>query len=306
MSGIVWHIFAFGVIGVFLIVIIYRTLEVSRLPVHLRWELAPIPHEKGKGRYGGSYLEEYEWWNKPQHRSHIAPMIYMAKEIFLLRGIWEHNRALWPLTFAFHMGIYLIVGMLFLSVANAAFIIAAVPLSVLNVSLGIASVFALVGYLLGGLGTIGLLLKRALDPNLRPFNTLSTYLNLLFLGAVFISGGYAWLHSGDFASDMSLFIKRLITFDASVTVAFPLSLHLVISLLFILYLPLTDMIHFIAKYFTYHAIRWDDAPQDKKMEQELRGLLAQPVTWSAPHVKADGNKNWLDITTKKMNDENEA
>jgi len=57
MSGIVWHIFAFGAIRIFLIVITYRTLAIIRLPVHLRWELAPIPHEKGKSRYGGSYLE---------------------------------------------------------------------------------------------------------------------------------------------------------------------------------------------------------------------------------------------------------
>jgi nitrate reductase gamma subunit len=306
MSGIVWHILVFGVIGIFLIVVTYRTLAIVRLPVHLRWELAPIPHEKGKGQYGGSYLEEYEWWKKPRRRSRIAPIIYMAKEIFLLRGVWEHNRALWPLTFAFHMGIYLIVGMLLLSVINAVFIIAEVPLYVLYVSLGIASVFALGGYLLGSLGAIGLILKRAFDPNLRPFNTFATYFNLLLLGAVFISGAYAWFSSPDFASEMSLFIKGLITLDAGVKLTFSLSLHVVISLLFILYLPWTDMIHFIAKYFTYHEIRWNDAPQDEKMERELRGLLAQPVSWSAAHVKADGKKNWVDITTKKTSDEKEA
>jgi len=306
MSGIVWHILVFGVIGIFLIVVTYRTLAIIRLPVHLRWELAPIPHEKGKGQYGGSYLEEYEWWKKPRRRSRIAPIIYMAKEIFLLRGVWEHNRALWPLTFAFHTGIYLIVGMLLLSVINAVFIIAEVPLYVLNVSLGVASVFALGGYLLGSLGAIGLILKRAFDSNLRPFNTFATYFNLLLLGAVFISGAYAWFSSPDFASEMSLFIKGLITLDAGVTLTFSLSLHIVISLLFILYLPWTDMIHFIAKYFTYHEIRWNDAPQDEKMERELRGLLAQPVSWSAAHVKADGKKNWVDITTKKTSDEKEA
>ncbi|MCJ7654792.1 MAG: respiratory nitrate reductase subunit gamma [Dehalococcoidia bacterium] len=306
MFGIVWHIFAFGVIGIFLIVVTYRTLAIVRLPVHLRWELAPIPHEKGKVQYGGSYLEEYEWWKKPRRRSRIAPIIYMAKEIFLFRGVWEHNRALWPLTFAFHTGIYLIAGMLLLSVINAVFIIAEVPLYVLNVSLGIASVFALGGYLLGSLGAIGLILKRALDSNLRPFNTITKYFNLVFLGAVFISGACAWFSSPDFASEMSLFIKCLITIDASVTLTFSLSLHVVISLLFILYLPWTDMIHFIAKYFTYHEIRWNDAPQDEKMERELRGLLAQPVSWSAAHVEANGKKNWVDITTKKAGDEKEA
>jgi nitrate reductase gamma subunit len=302
----VWHIFTCVTLGIFLLVITYRMVAIIRLPIHLRWELAPIPHEKGKGRYGGSYLEEYEWWNKSRRRARIAPVIYMVKEIFLLRGVWTHNRALWPFTFSLHMGIYLIVGMLFIQVVNALLIIAELPLYILAFSLRIASVFALGSYLLGSLGAISLILKRALDPHLRSFNTFSTYCNLLFLGAVFISGGYAWLHSGDFASDMSLFIKRLITFDAGVTVAFPLSLHLVILLLFILYLPLTDMIHFIAKYFTYHAIRWDDAPQDKKMEQDLRGLLAQSVTWSAPHVKADGKKNWVDITTKEMSNAKEA
>ena len=305
MSGIIWLIFVFATILIFLIVATYRTLAIIRLPVHLRWELAPIPHEKGKGRYGGSYLEEYEWWKKPQPKSRLAPIIYMLTEILLLRGIWKHNRALWPLTFAFHTGIYLIFAMLLFSIASAVLILAEVPLSVLNVFLMIVSVLAVAGYLLGGLGAISLILKRALDSNLRSFNTFTKYFNLVFLGALFASGAYAWLSSGDFATEMSLFIKGLITLDAGITLAFPLSLHVIISLLFLIYLPLTDMIHFIAKYFTYHEIRWDDKPQDERMKKELRGLLSQPVSWSATHVKANGKKNWIDITTEKKSDEKE-
>jgi nitrate reductase gamma subunit len=305
MSGIIWLIFAFAAIAIFLIVATYRTLAIIRLPVHLRWELAPIPHEKGKGRYGGSYLEEYEWWNKPQRRSRLDPILYMLVEIFLLRAIWRHNRALWPLSFAFHIGIYLIFFMLLFSIVSAVLIIAEVPLSVLNIFLMIVSVLAVAGYSLGGLGAIGLLLKRALDSSLRPFNTFAKYFNLVFLVAVFVSGAYAWFNLGDFASEMSLFIKGLITLDVSVTLAFPLSLHVIISLLFLIYLPLTDMIHFIAKYFTYHEIRWNDEPKNEKMERELRRLLSQPVTWSATHVKAKDRKNWVDITTEKMNNEKE-
>jgi nitrate reductase gamma subunit len=287
MSGIVWHIFTFGVIGIFLLVITYRMLTIIRLPIHLRWELAPIPHEKGKGRYGGSYLEEYEWWDTSHHRSRIAPVIYMVKEIFLLRGVWKHNRALWPFSFSLHIGIYLVIAAVFLHVVNAVLVMAHAPLYILAFSRSIASVFAFGGYLLGSLGAISLMLKRALDPNLRPFSTFSTYVNLLFLCALFVSGGYAWLHAGDFASDMSLFVQRLMTFNSEITVAFPLSLHIVISLLFIVYLPLTHMIHFIAKYFTYHGIRWDDKPLDEQMGKEVNMLLAQPVTWSAPHAKTD-------------------
>jgi nitrate reductase gamma subunit len=303
MTGIVWHIFAFAAIAIFLVVATYRTLAIIRLPTHLRWELAPIPHEKGKGRYGGSYLEEYEWWKKPQRRSRIAPIIYMLTEIFLMRGIWKHNRALWPLTFAFHLGIYLTIGMILLSLVSAVLILAEVPSPVLNVFLGIASVLAVAGYLLGSVGAIGLILKRALDSNLRSFNTFTKYFNLVFLGALFISGAYAWLQSGDFASEMSLFIKRLITLDAGITANFPLSLHIVISLAFLLYLPFTDMIHFIAKYFTYHEIRWDDKPQDERMKKELRGLLSQPVSWSAPHIPR--GKTWAEIASEKKSDEKE-
>jgi nitrate reductase gamma subunit len=299
VSGIFWPIFTFGGVGIFLIVTAYRTFTIIRLPAHLRWELAPIPHEKGKGRYGGSYLEEYEWWHKPQRRSLIATIVYIAREILLLRGVWRHNRALWPLTFSLHAGLYLIIAMLFLQVVNALFIVFELPLTVRDIFQGIASVLAFAGYLLGGLGAVSLIIKRAVDAGLRSFNTVSKYFNLVFLVAVFISGGYAWLYSGDFSYDMSLFIKRLITLESNITLAFPLSLHLVISLLFLIYLPLSDMIHFVAKYFTYHEVRWDDKPLDKKMEKELAGLLSRPVGWSARHVKADGRKSWVDIAEEK-------
>ena len=101
---------------------------------------------------------------------------------------------------------------------------------------------------------------------------------------------------------MSQFIQGLVTLDTSVTVAFPLSLHIILASLFFLYLPWTDMIHFVAKYFTYHEIKWDDSPKDAKMEKELEGLLAQPVSWSAEHIKADGKKSWADLTTKKSDE----
>lgn len=303
MSGIFWQIFAFGAIGIFLIVIIRRTLAISKLPAHLRWELAPIPHEKGKNRYGGSYLEEFEWWRKPQKHSLIAPIIYMAKEIVLLRGVWNHNRGLWPLSFAMHMGIYLIIVTLLLNILNAILITASVSVPVLNVFLTIASSFAIVGFLLGSIGAIGLILKRSLDGDLRRFNSFLKYFNLVFLGAFFVTGVYAWLVLPDLAAKMSFFIKDLVTLNSAMTVSFPLALNTIIALLFLIYLPLTDMTHFVAKYFAYHDVRWNDAPQDAKLTKELKGLLSQSVSWSAKHIAADGKKNWVDITTKKTNDE---
>jgi nitrate reductase gamma subunit len=305
MSGIFWHIGVFGVLAVFLTATIYRAIAIARLPVHLRWELAPIPHEKDKMKWGGSYLEDYEWWKKKPKTSWLAPLRYMMVEIFLLRAIWKHNRKLWPLTFAFHTGIYLVFAMLLLSILNAILIITGVPASVLNVFLAITSVVALAGYLLGGLGAISLILKRALDSNLRAFNSTAKYFNLIFLAAVFASGAYSWFSLPDFALSMSQFIKGLVTLDTALTVVFPLSLHIILASLFFLYLPWTDMIHFVAKYFTYHEIKWNDAPKDARMERELEDLLAQPVSWSAEHIKADGKKSWAELTTPKKNHEPE-
>jgi hypothetical protein len=105
---------------------------------------------------------------------------------------------------------------------------------------------------------------------------------------------------------MSNFIKSLFTLDTGITAAFPLALHIIISLLFIVYLPLTDMAHFITKYFTYHTVRWNDEPLDDKMDEKLRGLNTQPVGWSATHVKTDGKKSWTDIAAGEASEKEES
>jgi nitrate reductase gamma subunit len=306
MSGIAWCVSSFAAAAVSALVIAYRTWALSKLPLHLRWELAPVPHEKGKARYGGSYLEEYEWWSKPWRTSLASQLMYMGKEILWLRGVWQHNRGLWPLAFSLHVGIYLTGGMLLLLLVYALLSLVPSPPHILHAFLRVASLFAPAGYLLGGVGATGLVLKRAFDHNLRPFNTVSRYANLLFLAAVFASGAYAWLGLGDSTPALGRFVIGLITFDSGVNVPSPLAAHIVISLLFILYLPLTDMVHFVAKFFMFHQVRWDDEPQGTGMEKELSLLLAQPVTWSASHVGADGQKDWTDVVNTQMSDEEQA
>jgi hypothetical protein len=62
------------------------------------------------------------------------------------------------------------------------------------------------------------------------------------------------------------------------------------------------MMHFVAKYFTYHEVRWNDRPMERgsRMEREVERLLAQPVSWAGPHVRADGKKTWVDIVTEEV------
>ena len=39
------------------------------LPVHVRWEIYPVQHETtAKVAYGGSYMEELNWWEKKHEK----------------------------------------------------------------------------------------------------------------------------------------------------------------------------------------------------------------------------------------------
>ncbi|HSQ74944.1 MAG TPA: hypothetical protein VLT13_05280, partial [Bacteroidota bacterium] len=77
-----------------------------------------------------------------------------------------------------------------------------------------------------------------------------------------------------------------------------LTLSVVLLALLTAYIPTTHMSHFIGKYFAYHSIRWSDEPNlaGGKQEATIHELLSRPVTWSAPHINADGKKSWLDVT----------
>jgi nitrate reductase gamma subunit len=76
---------------------------------------------------------------------------------------------------------------------------------------------------------------------------------------------------------------------------------LFLAALLIAYIPLTHMSHFIAKYFTYHSVRWDDAanPRGGKLEARLAEYLTYRPTRSAPHVGADGVRTWAQVAASK-------
>ena len=304
MSGVALLSIGYASLAVFAAVMLFRTVSMVRRPVHLRWELAPIPHEKGKGTYGGSYFEEFEWWTKTPEKSHLNEAVYMFQEIVFLKAVWEHFRRLWWFSFPFHFGMYLLI------VAGIPVLFGAV-LGLLGTSTAdwgwlnkLVVALAWCGCLLGGLGAAGLLISRLTDPRLRAVQTGITLFNLAFLIVVFVSGGLALFAFNDFSQRLTAFVQALLTADSSVQMPAVLAVHLVLTFLFLAYLPFTQMLHFVAKYFTYHRVRWDDRAMTpgSPMEKEVSGLLQQPVTWSAEHLGADGKKNWVDIVTDKEKD----
>ena len=63
------------------------------------------------------------------------------------------------------------------------------------------------------------------------------------------------------------------------------------------YIPLTHMSHFIGKYFTYHAVRWDDRPfnGNAKIAAALAESLTYRSRWAAGHVAGGQAASWADV-----------
>ncbi len=292
---------------IFVVTVLYRFFRIANTPAHLRWDLYPVPHEGfKKAKYGGSYYEELDWWEKPRHVSLVSELSVMIPEILLLKGVWESNRNLWFWSWAFHFGLYLATLMAGLIVVSA---IVGPASSFGTLLTKIAGITVISSYILGGIGCAGMLVKRLFDSKLKIFTTAGSIFNLIFILAIFVSGLKAISGINIFTADQSniigqlqIFVTGLATFDSSVTIHSSVIWHIGISLAFMVYMPFTHMSHFIMKWFTYHHIRWNDEPNvtGSKLEKQILENLTLKPTWAAKHLRADGTKTWVDIATEEV------
>jgi len=299
MSASVLILLSYALLAIFAIAFATRSLKLARLPVHLRWELAPVPHEKGRADYGGSYLEVEKWWTKPMEKDHLNELSYMVQEILFLKALFEHNRSLWWFSFPFHLGLYLLTGAAGLMVVGgiaALFGVAGPGIGILTSGLPL---LAGVGYALGAFGAVGLFIVRMLSKEMTNSTSFNTFFNVVLIGSMFGTGLWSVLSLPDFSGQILGFVGALFTANMAGKFSGMLTAHLLLAFVFLAYLPFTQMMHFVAKYFTYHEVRWDDKPLvvGGKMEKEIIEMLGQSPTWAAPHLKADGKKNWVDIAT---------
>jgi len=283
---------------IFVVAILARAIRIAKMPVHVRWELYPVPHEKGRAHYGGSRLEEVDWWTKPIEKDHLGELKVMIPEILFLKGVWEHNKKLWTGSFPLHFGLYLLMGNMALLTLSAVLQIFGVEIAVLPT---LITNIALAGCVIGAIGSVIMLGLRMFSSDLSKFSTPSHFFNILMLGAIYVTG-LVWVMDSGFAADSMKLYSGILTFSATPSLSMIAYWHLGFSLFFIFYLPFTHMTHFFTKYFTYHSVRWEDEPNrpGDPIQDKINPSLAQIVTWSAPHVGADGKKNWVDIATSPM------
>jgi len=292
---------------------IYRQLS---LPVHVRWEIYPVQHEPAaKAAYGGSYMEELNWWEKRRERSLLTELGYMVPEILLIRGLWKENRNLWWVSFPFHFGLYLMIGVFGLLLLGAGLTLWGSAIYTEGSGLrtlldGLILVMGWGGLILGTVGSLGLLYRRLANPEFRNYATPADYFNLLFILLFFLSALVAGLSNNPSLEGAKAYMLGLLSGGHSPAPylpgrSIPGAVAIVSASLLGAYIPLTHMSHMFMKYFLYHEVKWDDTPNRPggRIEAAVRKNLDLKPTWGARHVGADGRKTWGDIASSSPEEE---
>jgi len=290
----------------FIVVVAAKMAKIARMPLHLRWDLYPIPHEKGRNAYGGSYYEDVDWWAKPENFSLASEIKEMAKEIVLIQSVFHHNRPLWIFSFPFHFGLYCLVGFLVLLVFGAVLQLAGVAVAADAGIIGLivfhaTRILGTVGWVLGLIGAIGLFFSRLLKPEMRSASVFSDYTNLLILMAVMVSGLVTYFTVDPNYELLRGFAAGLIGFQPVADLPTAISVHLWLWAALMLYFPFTHMTHMFGKYFTYHKVRWEDKPNVRggKIEQAVSQALIFKQNWAASHIKQGAT--WAEAATEETN-----
>ena len=300
---IIIYLLTYFAILLFVVMVISKIFKYANTPVHVRWELYPVAHEPKRNKYGGSHYEEEEFWKHKPKKNHLAELWAMFEEIVFLKGVYLHNRKLWYFSFPFHLGLYLITTTFLLIVLSVILNL----FSLINISdiqntadyifhyLTVLFVYA--GLILTFVGCIGLLFQRATDKKFKFYNTPMDYINLLFILVLVISISITLIFSNSSLILSKEFVKNLITFNWVEINNGLFILNVILISLFLLYFPITRMMHLFAKYFTYHDVRWEDEQNVKgsKLEKKVKEALNFGVSWSAPHMKT--GKTWAEVAT---------
>lgn len=268
-----------------------KAVKYLKMPIHLRWELYPVIHEDGF-HYGGSKYENVNWWDEGKKRRSLRGFFYLLKEYLHLGEYFHRNKSYWLFLYPWHVGFILIIAFHILCFFGAVLIVLGVPVSADSPSVigAILYYFTLitgvVSFIAGAFGSIGLLLKRSSDHNLKAYASPLNFFSYVFTLVVFLSGFYAWGFADPTLGEYREFWVGLITLHY-VEVDAVTATHIIIFNLFLIYLPFTRSFHYITRFFAYFLIRWEDTPnvRGSDLEHKLQNMFKQKITWSASHIK---------------------
>lgn len=276
-----------------------KLVKYVRMPVHLRWELYPVIHEEKFG-YGGSYLEEKEWWTKPHKKKLLKGFFYLLKDYFTLSDYAKNNFLYWLGIYPWHIGFIFIITFHILCFLGGLFMINGIQVSNKSeIFLGKVFYYIIVAtgalsFLSGMFGSIIVMLNRILNKNLRENAVPLNFFTYVFTFVVFLTGFYSWFFTDPDLSEYREFWVGLLTLDFR-DVRLWTKIHIVVFDLFLIYLPFTRSLHYITRFLAFFLIRWDDEPNipGGKLEKELKSLFENEVSWAAPHIQK--SKKWKEL-----------
>lgn len=271
-------------VGFFAVMVVYKVVKFASMPLHLRWELYPVPMDPNHD-HGGSFMEAVDFVKKPRRHIVWNGVMDMASEIFLLKKVRLHNRhGLWHWSLAMHWGMYLLLFWVILLVAERAGLTALHP---------VTGITGLIACLLGFTGSEGLLIRRITNKNLAAFTAPIDYFNLSFLAAIFGTGLVGGLAGDAYTDGVRAFVAGNLSFGES-GISHLVMAHFALFGLFLVYMPFSRLFHYVAKYFAIDKVLWDDQlnTRGSAIEKRIETQLSYKVNWSAPHI-APG-KTWVE------------
>jgi len=291
-----------AIAGFFCLVFLKVKSYLQASPLHVRWEIYPVPHEGEKASYGGSFMEEKEWWTKPRHVDYFGDVKALLAEVLFLQSTFEHNLKLWFRSYPFHFGMYMLMGGTIIVLLSAiAQTFGASPDDGVMIFVGnIINAVVLVSSLCIIGGGIALIHHRRTNEGLKRYTTPEMYFNIGIFVVFGFFGLFAWIVAPSYFVTARGFLYNLITFNFAPQPDTWFALHLLVGYFLLIWIPLTQMAHFFMKYFTYHDIRWSDEPTtySEKNKRIIPNALKYAVTWASNHITGGaGSKTWLEVAT---------
>jgi nitrate reductase gamma subunit len=232
-------------------------------------------------------------------------MKFMGEEVLYFKEYFKLNRPYWYYVFPFHIGTFTFLVLIGVLIVGALTDIGGIEISAVTTNVWgkilyyITPIIGGIALIFGTLGSLALLIRRRFNADLRPYTRRIEYFNLILILALFLTGLLSWaLYDGFLAIERQYFYS-LLTFNGVAGINALTTVHIILVLVTAVYLPFTNMMHFFAKWFTYHKIRWDDAPnlRGSGLESRLGPFHKLPLSWAAPHIQELGR--WSDIAQMK-------
>lgn len=176
-------------------------------------------------------------------------------ELLLFKSLFRANKLLWVLGWTMHLSLLLLI------LRHLPFFLPNVPLWLYQ-----AQQFAPWVTLLFVVSLLGLLLRRALHPQMRYISAISDYLHIVLLLAIAASGAFMAYIGPSYPLGVRSFSRGLLEFDWQAIPHSPvLWLHLILVAVLMLIFPFSKLLHAPGLFFSPTRIQRDNSREARHL-----------------------------------------